>query len=155
MTFVAGPYTCTWNALAMGVTEDGFELGVQHFEEAIRGDNMGDTIQDAVHRGTGITFETVLEEYDAATLPSILWPYHATFGQHGQAGVLDTSKAKILVLTAVAGTTASTRPATLQADKVIFEPGFLSKLKFASRLRKIPIRMRVYPSSIGIFFAVT
>lgn len=155
MTFVAGPYTAAWNSQTIGVTEEGYELGLQEFEEPIRGDNMGDTIQDHVYRGHGLTIEFVLEEFDSSAMALILWPFHATFGTHGQAGVLGTSKAKALVLTAVAGTTAATRPATLTASLAILEPGFLAKYRFQSRLRKVPIRLRVYPNSSGIFFSTT
>lgn len=155
MTFVAGPYTGVWNSLALGITEDGFDWELQEGEEQITGDNMGDTIQDHVYRGHFLNIETVLEEFDTAALPTILWPFHATLGTHGQAGVLGTSKAKPLVLTAVLGTTASTRPATMTFPLTILDPQFRSKLKMASRLKKIPIRLRAYPNGSGVFFSTT
>ena len=147
MTFVAGPYTSTLAASALGITENGFELTHRDEADIIRGDNLGQTDQDWVYRGGQTLLNTVLQEYDAAGALAAFWPYHATFGRHGQAGVLGSSVAAALVLTAVAGTTASAAPATLTITLAALDPGFDWRMLFAARLRNVPLRMKALPNN--------
>lgn len=155
MTFIVGPYTYTYDGSALGISEDGFRWLPGGLGEPIRGDNMGDTIQDIVHRGIQFNLEIVLEEYSIAGMQKILWPWHATIGNHGQAGVLWTSLAKSLVVTAVTGTTASTVPATMTFEKTILDPGFVSQVNLNARLRKVPLRLIVFPNANNVFFTQT
>lgn len=155
MSFIAGPYTATWDGDALGITEDGFSWSPVPFHEKIRGDNMGDTTQDTVYRGLGMTIEFTLEEYDKAGVEDLLWPYHATLGNHGQAGVLGSALAKALVLTAVAGTTAATVPASMTFPYTIIDPDFASQIRLRAGLRKVPIRLIAFPNANSVFFTQT
>lgn len=156
MTFIAGPYTATWTppsstAKALGITQDGFELEWMMHAEMIKGDNLGDTIQDGVYRGGDAFINCVCEEFDAAALygaqattPQVFNPANANFGRHGQAGVLLSALAGVLVLTRVSASTGAT-PTTITANKAILENGHVIRAKLASRLRIIPLRFRLLP----------
>lgn len=155
MTFIAGPYTATYDASDLGITQDGFRWSMTPLAQRIRGDNMGDTTQDAVHRGMSFTLEMILEEYDKAGIVKLLWPFHATFGNHGQAGKLYTNLTKSLVLTAVAGTTASTVPATMTFPYAIVDPDFANTFNFEAKLRVLPVRLLILPNANNVFFTQT
>src|SRR5690349_10658620 len=104
--FLAGRYTATWNNLAVGVTADGFRLNHKFFKRLITGDNFAETPQDAIFRGAEMFIGWTAIQYDAASLPTVMWPYAATLYDMGVIGRTDVggSLAKSLVLTAVAGT---------------------------------------------------
>lgn len=160
MTFIAGPYTATWtppssSAKALGITQDGFELEWVMHGEIIKGDNMGDSIQDGVYRGGDAFINVVCEEFDAAglygasgTVAQAFNPASATFGKHGQAGVLFSALAGILVLTRVsASTTAS--PVSITANKAILANEHVIRTKMASRLRTVPLRFLLLPYTVS------
>lgn len=156
MSFIAGPYTATWTppssvAQALGITEDGFELQWVMHGEIIKGDNLGDSIQDGVYRGGDVFVEAVFEEFNAAglygahsTLPQAFNPASTHFGRHGQAGVLFSALAGVLILTRVSASTGAT-PTTITADKAILANEFVVRNKLASRLKKTPLRFLLLP----------
>jgi hypothetical protein len=157
MTFIAGAFTGTYNAalggagaLSLGICEDGFELEEIHYGEPIKGDNAGDAVQDVVYRGRDVFLSAVFEECDLSGLMRCMNPHVAQSalsdqGRMGTVGMLHTNLAGILLLTAVAGTTAATVPATLTAGKAILAPGQSMRRLLASRLRKVPIRFQLLP----------
>jgi len=145
MTFIAGPYTATLNAMTIGIIEDGFDLeNTADGKDLITGDNLGGSVQDGVYRGGQAFCSFTLLEPDLTQVKAALWPYAAE-GVVGQVGRLDTNIAVALVLTAVAGTTAATEPATLTADLAILAENFPIRRLMASRARRIPMRLRLYP----------
>lgn len=144
-SFIAGPYTVAYNALALGILEDGITLEATQSTEAITGDNLGDSIQDAVYRGGNVFLDMVLQQFDAAGAQSAFWPYEfANWGNVGQIGTLSSDWSKPLVLTSVAGTSAV--PAVLTVPNVILAPNYPVRMLFASRLRNVPIRFQVLPT---------
>ena len=156
MPFIAGGYSCTWNALAIGQTADGYRLTHQVFKRLITGDTYAETPQDAVYRGAEAAIAMRLIEYDAAAVQTIKWPYSVTKWTLGIIGGLDVASAfvKSLVLTAIAGTTAATVPATLTASKAILHENFPVEILFAPDLREVPLRLRLYPTA-GVFAVET
>lgn len=158
MTFIAGPYTSTWNALATGITQDGYEEEYARASDEVTGDNLGDTVQDEVTRGiTPFAVNFLCNEYDAAALATMTWVDHATRGRVGQVGRLASALAQPLVLTRVAGTTATL--ATITYAKSLIDRNFTVRTKFAARLRQIGLRLKVFPvtdgQSVTTFFATT
>lgn len=156
MTFIAGPYTATYTppggaALALGITQDGFDLQWTQHGDVIRGDNLGESIQDGVWRGHDCYLEMLCEEFDAAALygahtttASAMWPGSTHFGRHGQVGRLFSALAGSLILTKVAGTGAV--PATtLTAGKAILANGHVVRSKMATRLKTVPLRFLLLP----------
>lgn len=148
MAFVAGQYTVTWNSVSVGQVKDGIRLRQTSAGEEIRGDTGGDSIQDWVHRGGDVFAQLVSLEYGAgSTAP--FWPWETVLGRVGLPGVLASSKAKALVLTAVSGTTAATSPATLTGALACLPPGSSQELLFAPRLREVPLLFQLLPSVIS------
>ena len=147
MSFIAGQYTATWNALAIGQTADGLRLIHQVFKRLVTGDSYAEAPQDAIYRGADLAISFRLIEYDAAAVQTLKWPYSATKWQIGTVGTADvgSSLAKQLVMTAVAGTPAATTPATATFPKSILHENFPVEVLFAPDLREVPIRLRVYP----------
>lgn len=157
MTFIAGPFTATYNAgigggsaLTLGITEDGFELEEVPYADLIRGDNLGEAIQDGVYRGKDVYINFVLEEVDLEGVRRLSQPFIdadaiTDLSEVGQVGRLLTNMAGVLVLTPVAGTTAATYSGALTANKAIIAPGFPLRRLLATRHRKLPIRMLLLP----------
>ena len=157
MAFIAGQYTATWNALALGQTADGYRLSHQFFKRLITGDAFAQSPQDAVYQGAEVTLSARLIEYNAAAVQTLKWPYSATPWTMGVIGRLDVGSAiaKSLVLTAIAGTPAAATPATITALLSILQEGFPVEVLFAPDLREVPLRMRIYPSTQGVFATET
>lgn len=156
MAFIAGGYTAVWNNLALGQAADGYRLQHQFFKRLISGDSYADAPQDAVYRGGELAIAFRLIEFDAAAIQTLKWPYHATKWTLGTVGRTDvgSSLAKILVLTAVAGTPAASTPASITCALSILHENFPVEILYAPDLREIPIRLRVYPNS-GVFAVET
>lgn len=153
MAFIAGRYTAVWNSLALGQTAEGFRLSHSFFKRLITGDSFAEAPQDGIYRGGELFIGMNLIAYDSAALPSIMWPYAATFLDLGVIGRTDVGStiAKSLVLTAVTGTPAASTPATLTLPNAILAEGFPVELLFAPDLREVPLRQRIYPNSSGVF----
>ncbi|OGT57668.1 MAG: hypothetical protein A3E01_02720 [Gammaproteobacteria bacterium RIFCSPHIGHO2_12_FULL_63_22] len=154
MSFIAGAYTVTYNALALGQARDGYRLRVSPAVEEITGDNYGDTVQDGVYRGGSCFLQMDLLEYNAAAIQTAMWPY-GTFGTLGVIGRLQTALAKQIVMTAVAGTPAASTPATVTFARAILAPGQQTELLFAPRLRIVPIMFQILPDGSGNWFTTT
>lgn len=153
MSFIAGPYTVTYNSNSLGVIEDAPQIEVTPSVDGIVGDNYADSIQDGVYRGGNMYCDMVLQEYNAAGALAAFWPFADAFGKLGQVGTLLSSFAAALVFTAVTGTTAT--PATVTADKAVLAPNFPIRLLFGSRLRNVPLRFQFLPyldTGVDYFF---
>ena len=143
MSFIAGPYTVTYNALALGIMQDAPSIEITSAADEIIGDNLGDTVQDGVYRGGNCFVDLVLQEFDAAGAAGAFAPF-ADWGKVGQPGKLLSSFAKALVFTAVAGTTST--PATVTANKAILAPGFPVRMLYGTRLKNVPLRFQLLPN---------
>lgn len=165
--FVAGQYTATYNAKALGQTADGFRLSHQFLKRLVTGDAGGDTPQDAIYRGREQFVAFRLIEALAEGIADLVEPYAATAGTALTLGVIGRTDVrgsanettpdpivKSLILTAVTGTTAATGgPATITLPLSILAENFPVEVLFAPDLREVPVRMRVYPdmSDSGVF----
>ena len=148
-TFIAGPYAGTYNAVAVGLTEDGYELSHAAKAEVIdESDAYGATTLDWVYRGGECFLQFTSKAYKAGSITPF-WPW-------GALGVIHTTAAPIsrlasdvaaaMVLTAAANTPAAAAPATLTGSKSILAPNFDGKLLFHSKLRRVPVRLQLLPS---------
>lgn len=160
MTFIAGPHTVTYTpstvqgggaALSLGISEDGYEIEHVAFSDLIRGDNLGEAIQDGVYRGRDAYVNAVVEEWDLEGVRrAILQPYLdadaiTDIGEVGLVGRLLTNLAGVLTITPVAGTTAAAANGVFTANKAIIAPGFPIRYLLATRLRRVPIRFLLLP----------
>lgn len=153
MSFIAGAYTLTYNGSSLGQLANGIRVNHQFFKRLITGDNFAETPQDGVYRGGEMFAEMTLLEYNATGALAAFWPYNATIFTLGTVGRLDVASAlaKSLVMTAVAGTTAATVPASQTHLTSILREGFPVELLYAPDLREVPLNMRIYPNSSGVF----
>src|SRR5262245_21788625 len=135
MGFIAGQYTCTYNAQSIGQTATG--LTIEHVDALrhVLGDKIAETVQDSIFRGMNMFGQYTLIEYNAAGAASVMWPYGTAYLTQGVVGRLafnsgGTALAQSLILTAVAGTPAATAPATLTFPRSILADGFPVGLLF-------------------------
>lgn len=149
MAFIAGAYTATYNALRVGQLAEGITFHSVTYKEIITGDQLARAAQDAVFQGIDVTSDYILLEWNAAAALGIYWPYGTAFLNSGVVGRLDVQQniAKGLVLTAIGGPPAGAlgAPGTVTLSRSILHEEFPVDAVFASKLRKIPIRMRHYP----------
>lgn len=163
--FIAGGYTATYNAKALGQTAEGFFLSHEFFKRIITGDAGGDAPQDAIYRGRAQFVETELLEAIAAGIADLVEPYAATRGTPLTMGVIGqqdvgrsgcVGRAASLVLTAIAGTCAAATPASITMPLSMLAENYPVRVLYGPDLRRIPIRIRVYPNiSTGVFGTVT
>lgn len=153
-TFVAGPYTLTMDAVAVGLLDPQGERGaiqirVQSFHQVIQGHEYALTPIDAVYRGGDHRLSFIAEEQISGAMKAF-WPFSATatatyaiadMATHGQVGRLGTTIGKNIVLTAVAGTTAAASPATLTA--LVYPTEETKEMVFDAVLRKFPCDFRM------------
>jgi len=152
ITAISGPYYGSWNAEYMGVTEDGFEIEHTFYSEPVRGDNMGDTIQDEIHRGADVAVSMTLIEFAKAkvvngSVPAgnIYWPVAAP-GLVGVMGDVCTDMASSLLLTRVnIAAPNNANPTSITFGSSRLANNFPVRMLFASRLRRLPLRMIAYP----------
>ena len=163
-TFVSGRYSCTWNAVDLGITDnDGWDLSWQYPVEAINStDQYGMTWVDGVYQGVSDVFlqanglEYKAGPLAAATPFATMTPTGASGLSLGTIGILVSGVAKALTLTATAGTPAAASPATLSATLAVWAENYPVHLLMNPKLRKFPIRMRILPySATGIKFFTT
>lgn len=149
-TYVAGAATATYDATALGQTQEGYEIQYEPKADMInRSDIYGDTMLDIIFRGADVFAQMEFIEYKAGPL-AVAFPW-ASQGALGLIGRLGSDVAKALVFTAVAGTPAALVPATLTASKAILAPNGNPRFSINSRLRTIPLRMVLLPyDSSGI-----
>lgn len=148
-TLVAGAYTGTYNAVATGLTQKGYEFEQTFKTELIdETDIWGLTTIDAVYRGGDAFLQYESRTYKAgSTTPFAPWGAIGTISTTAAPiGRLASAVASATVLTAVANTPAAAAPATLTAALSLLAENFQGKLLFDSRLRNVPIRLRLYPS---------
>ena len=160
---ISGPYHGSWSGEYIGATEDGFEVEHTFFSEPIRGDNLGDSIQDEVLRGADVYVNfTLIEWLKAGAVEStgqagssIHWATAnsgfngAGDGKVGVIGDVLSEYADSLVLTAVANTPAAAAPASITFLGAILARNFPVRVLYASRLRRIPMRMIALPSGVS------
>lgn len=146
MSVTAGPYSATWNALALGETLQGFDKSYSMGARPIQFDSVGETPVDMLTNRLILTVDFILAEYDAAAVATLTWPWHATRGSFPKSGTSLFSLAKPLVLTAC-GTV--TNPATITFYKAILAPDFQERLRYSHMERYIPVQMYVFPIKAG------
>lgn len=149
--FVAGPYTATFLGASMGLFQgdDGVPAitGTDAGQPIDSTNIYGKAVVDEVELGTNFIFEAICLEYSRAK--STYLDRLATWGRQPVVGRLKYSVAGALVLTAVAGTSASTSPATITASKAAPMRDTPKKLFYGPQLRVVPVRMVLFPYDVG------
>lgn len=159
MTFIAGGYTATYNAKALGQVAEGHRFTYEVMKKIITGHLGADTPQDAVYRGQRRSAEFRLLEANAEGIADLLYPYSDTVGNEwelgviglldvrGQGGGSPTSRTKPLVLTAIAGTSAANdSAATITIPLSILANSYPVSVLLAPDLKEVPVRLDMYPN---------
>lgn len=159
-TVIAGGYTATWAAAAMGQQEDGFRLRLSFAKEEIRSNTYGDSVIDAVYRGGNCFLTGIFIERDSVLLKAAVSPfnpYGAATGFMGLAGRLDFALSSSIVMTAIATLSAASSIATLTATNAIIDQNLSTEVLMANRASFLPLTFRLYPylSTDVKWFAVT
>lgn len=147
-SFIAGAYSSTYNAVNVGITEQGFELNFETKAEEIgESDAYGEALIDFIYRAGRLTmmFESLAYKSGSVTP---FWPWGA-LGVLGVVGRLASNVAMALVMTSTAGTPAAATPATQTFSKAILAPNNPARLLYNSKLRKVPVRLLCLPYDIG------
>lgn len=148
---VAGPYTVTYGAVSMGLLmgdEQSPAITRTQTDKPIDSTNLyGSQELDSIETGDLYQFEATCLEYSRAK--STYLDRLATWGRQPVIGRLKWSMAVALVLTAVAGTSASTVPATITASRAAPARGFAVKIFYGPLLRVVPVRMILFPFDVG------
>jgi hypothetical protein len=168
-SFIAGRYSGTWNAVDVGITEEGYELFQDtHAELVNQTDAFGESLIDWVWRGGSV----YMMLRSLAAKPGAITPFYpyggsttvqglGTLFNPGVAGTpfpigsLASDLAKAMVLTATASTPATGVGAgvggviinTLTAALSLLKPGSNLSLLFNSKLRKVPLALQILPKS--------
>lgn len=156
--FIAGPYAALYGRtqpINLGVIEEGFELEWTGSYELIRGDNLGDVVQDRLLRGLECFVSFVGEHFDTVRAAKLLWPWEGQTSTAGNIQVgdlpyipqLDPSQSDeaLLQLIPLNQTQASVALPYIVAQRAVFPDNFPLRLILNSRLRKFPYRWRLMP----------
>lgn len=145
---VSGPYTATWNSVAVGFTVEGYQLTVNFLKQMIdQTDLYGRTMIDTIHQGANARIRYDSRVYDSGNLGPA-FPYGAIgkiMTSTKPVGYNDRAHANAFVLTSTANTPAAAAPATLTAAKSHIAPDYPIELLFDSKSRQIPIQLQLIP----------
>jgi hypothetical protein len=146
--FIAGRYTGTFQAVDVGITSNGYELEQTSSAEMIEeSDYLGGSALDAIYRGGNafLMFESLA--YKAGSIAPF-WPW-ASLGILASTtlpiGRRASDVAGAMVLTSTPNTPAAAAPATLTGPSAILAPNQSARLLFNSKLRKVPVRLQLFP----------
>lgn len=148
-TEVAGAYVHTYNAVATGITSEGYELQQGSFAQSITPtDAYGESTIDLVYRGGDVYIQYESIAYKAGSITPF-WPWGSALGIMGIIGRLASAVAAASVLTATTGTPAASAPSTVTTTLSILAPNNPAKLLYNSKLRTVPVRLLVLPYDSG------
>jgi len=142
MSIIRGSYNATYNALAVGNTEIGFRHSYSYQGRSINFDAVGGTPVDTIFEGIQMTIDFVAQEYDAAAIGALRWPFNAIIGTVKPAGLSMWQQAKPFILT---GCTTGVNPMTITFIKAILAPDFDLDIDYSHRERPLPMRLIVFP----------
>lgn len=151
-TIIAGPYTVTWNGVALGVLEG--DQGLPTNEANVEGEDVGNTsaygksVIDTIYQGANWMASMTCMEYRAGSVAAF-WPLNAILGRMGVMGRRMYDISAPLIYTAIAGTSAAASPATLTASKAILTVRSAGRLVYGPTVRRVPLRFRLYPYTSG------
>ncbi len=143
--FAIGPYEATFNGNAVGLLEGPIRHQQSVFGLPIRASIYGQTVIDYILQGSGMFLVMVVKEWNSNS-KAALWPYGQTQGIVNEPGILMSTYAKQIVLTAVTGTPAATEgPVTRTYPLAMLLPGHNLDVPMGAVERNIPIVFGILP----------
>lgn len=151
--FAFGPYTATWNASALGLTDGPIRLQKSIFGQPIKCDRYGQTTVGGIYLGQDVFVSLIIKEWNS-TIRGIIFNHSGGATGFGDAGLIgrpmeETSSglSAQLVLTAVTGTPAATHgPATITAPRATLAEGQNLEFLLGNVERNIPLIFRLFPA---------
>lgn len=144
MSVIRGSYSATYDGFNVGNTEIGFRHSYSYRGRNINFDAVGETPVDIIFSGMNMSVSFVAQEYDAAAIDYLRWPFNATIGITSPAGLSLWQAAKPLLLT---GCNTLTDPQTILFPKTILAPDFDLDIDYSHKERPLPMRLMVFPVS--------
>jgi len=144
---VSGP---TASPEDMGLCEGVKMFNRTPMAQALQSDMYGKSDIDAVYQGANMTLSVTFKEW-GINQRNAIWPYPGPLGDHGAMGVVGrllTSLAGIIVLTAVAGTPASTAAGLLKTIRIpyaIIAPDNEIGILLGTEQRDVSVLFKVFP----------
>jgi len=161
--FIAGPFSGVYNALSLGVNDNGWEMRYTPSGEDIVADNAGDVVQGTIWRGMSMMVGVTLSEWNAPGLYNAAWPWGSDINDISKWGYfkgpgieMKKDMAKPMIFTSCNYSTA--RPSVDPTARVngapaggtvTFHLAVLAnaqevRIAFNSRHRKCPLLFRIY-----------
>jgi hypothetical protein len=134
----------------VGASSRGFTVTSTMSAELVEGDIWGGSVVELIYRGGNMfmSWDAIAFKY-GSIVP--FWPW-STIGSCGTVGRLGSFYGGQVILSAAPGTTAANFPAigqvsitALTAKNCILAENSQSELYFDSRLRRLPVRLRILP----------
>ena len=119
---------------------------------------------ESIYRGADWSLRYLVREFPLSGASNgnpmnVAWPFgKVSSGSNagiispvmGQPGRRGTDMAGVVVLTSIAGTSASTNPSTLTASSVLASHNMRTALNFTVALRELPVDLLLYPYATTI-----
>ena len=148
-TIVAGAFNATIQfpgdsgPLALGGTEEGFEIERVFAVEDITTDESGDMVVGAIFRGGNCYVNSIFKEFNSHGVRRLLHPFSSDEGAIGNIGCDIYSLSGELILTE--RDEFINQPDRYTFPKVQLDPAFPLRYALSSALRTLPFRFRVFP----------
>lgn len=143
MPIMRGAYTGSYNALAVGNTQIGFKTSYSYRARGIVFDAVGSTPVDMLFDGFDMKVSFVAQEWTAAAIDDLRWPFHAIPGELAPSGLSLWTLAKPLLLTSCDAL--NTLPATILFPKAILAPDYNLDVDYNHLERPLPMQLVVLP----------
>jgi hypothetical protein len=144
MSVIRGSYSATYNGLNIGNTEIGFRHTYSYRGRNINFDAVGETPVDVIFSGMNMRVSFVAQEYDAAAIDELRWPFNVNIGETSPAGLSLWQAAKPLLLT---GCNTLTDPQTILFPKAILAPDYDLDIDYSHKERPLPMQLVIFPVS--------
>jgi len=153
-SFVAGHYNITWNALALGTTEQGLTITPAYNKEEIRVDDFGDVVADGIYRGYNLRISFELLEWTKAGRQALQFPFDSTLGTlDGIGKTLAGSFAHPLICTPVSNINAANKIYTFP---LTIPDGDHGAWNLNTKVRRVRCNLLVLPNlANGLLFTET
>lgn len=145
MSIVRGSYFGTYKGFSIGNTEIGFRLSYSYRGRGIMFDAVGETPVDTIYTGINMRVSFVAQEYDAAAIDLLRWPFNTTIGETSPAGLSLWEAAGPLLLT---GCNVLTEPQTILFPKAILSPDFDLDIDYSHKERPLPMQLSIFPVAV-------
>jgi hypothetical protein len=142
MSIIRGSYNGLYNGLAIGNTQVGFRKSYSYQGRNINFDAVGQTPVDIIFAGLQMKVGFVAQEYDAAAIDILRWPFHSIPGRVSPQGLSMWEQAKPLLLTACRTTNI---PQAILFPKAILAPDYTIDLDYSHTERPLPMSLVIFP----------